>query len=254
MARSSKFGRQDALEWLSISLHVPDHPKMRILLAEDDPALADILTRTCKQDGYNVDSVGDGVSADLALTTETYDALILDLGLPRMDGLEVLKRLRKRGSHLPVLILTARDAIEDRVAGLDAGADDYLPKPFDITELRARLRALVRRHHGGSASVTLELGNLFLDTSSLQVFLNGAEFELPTRERELLASLLHRAGKVVSKQTLTSAISSWDSTVGSNAVEVYIHRLRKKLEPAGIAIRTIRGLGYLIEAADEHQA
>jgi two-component system OmpR family response regulator len=227
---------------------------MRILLTEDDPALADILTRACKREGYNVDAVGDGVAADLALTTDTYDALILDLGLPRMDGLEVLKRLRKRGSHLPVLILTARDAIEDRVAGLDSGADDYLSKPVDVTELQARLRALVRRHHGGSASVSLELGNLFYDTSTQQVFLNGLEFELSTREREVLSSLLHRAGKVVSKQTLTSAISSWDTPVGSNAVEVYIHRLRKKLELAGIVIRTIRGLGYLIEASDEHQA
>jgi two-component system OmpR family response regulator len=253
-ARSSDIGNQDALKWLSISLHIPDHLKMRILLTEDDPALADILTRACERDGYSVDCVGDGVSADLALTTETYDALILDLGLPRMDGLEVLKRLRKRGSHLPVLILTARDAIEDRVAGLDTGADDYLPKPFDVTELRARLRALLRRHHGGSASARLELGNLSLDTSTQQVFLNGLEFELPTREREVLSSLLHRAGKVVAKKTLTSAISSWDAPVGSNAVEVYIHRLRKRLEPAGIAIRTIRGLGYLIDAADEHQA
>jgi two-component system OmpR family response regulator len=227
---------------------------MRILLTEDDPALADILTRACKQDGYNVDHVADGVSADLALTTETYDALILDLGLPRMDGLEVLKRLRKRGSHLPVLILTARDAIEDRVAGLDSGADDYLPKPFDVAELQARLRALVRRHHGGAASASLTLGNLFFDLSTQQVLLNGLEFELSTREREMLSSLLHRSGKVVSKHMLTAAISSWDATVGSNAVEVYIHRLRKKLEPAGISIRTLRGLGYLIEVTDEAQA
>ena len=227
---------------------------MRILLTEDDPALADILTRACKQNGYHVDAVGDGVLADLALTTETYDALILDLGLPRMDGLEVLRRLRKRGSHLPVLILTARDAIEDRVAGLDSGADDYLSKPFDVTELQARLRALVRRHHGGSASVNFELGNLFFDTSTQQVFLKGVEFELSAREREILSSLLHRVGKAVSKQMLTSAISSWHTTVGSNAVEVYVHRLRKKLEPAGISIRTLRGLGYLIEVANEPQA
>jgi two-component system OmpR family response regulator len=227
---------------------------MRILLIEDDPALADILTRACKRDGYFVDSVSDGVAADLALTAETYDVLILDLGLPRMDGLEVLKRLRKRGSHVHVLILTARDAIEDRVAGLDSGADDYLPKPFDIVELQARLRALVRRHHGGSASASLQVGTLSYDTSTQQAFLNGMELELPTREREVLSSLLHRAGRVVSKQTLTSAISSWDSALGTNAVEVYIHRLRKKLEPAGIVIRTIRGLGYLIEVADEHPA
>jgi two-component system OmpR family response regulator len=224
---------------------------MRILLTEDDPALADVLARACKQDGYSVDVVNDGVLADLALSTENYDALILDLGLPRMDGLEVLKRLRKRGSHLPVLILTARDAITDRVAGLDSGADDYLPKPFDLTELQARLRALVRRHHGGSASTSLSLGKLSLDTVTQQIFLNDTALELTTREREVLSSLLHRAGKVVSKAALTSSISSWDSTVGSNAVEVYIHRLRKKLESGGIAIRTVRGLGYLIEVVDE---
>lgn len=224
---------------------------MRILLTEDDPALADILKRTCKQEGYSVDCVSDGVSADLALTMETYDALILDLGLPRMDGLDVLRNLRKRGSHLPVLILTARDAIADRVAGLDCGADDYLPKPFDISELQARLRALVRRHHGGSASARVELGKLSFDTATRQVYLSGEEMEFSMREREVLSSLLHRAGKVISKQALTSAISSWDATLGSNAVEVYIHRLRKKLEPFGICIRTVRGLGYLIELADE---
>ncbi len=227
---------------------------MRILLTEDDPALADVLARACKQNGYSVDVVNDGVSADLALTTETYAALILDLGLPRMDGLEVLKRLRKRGSHLPVLILTARDAIADRVAGLDCGADDYLPKPFDLTELLARLRALVRRHHGGSASASLSLGKLSLDTATQQVSINGIELELSTREREVLTCLLHRTGKVVSKQALTASISSWDATVGSNAVEVYVHRLRKKIEPEGIAIRTVRGLGYLIEVADEPRA
>jgi two-component system OmpR family response regulator len=227
---------------------------MRILLTEDDPALADVLARACRKDGYNVDVVNDGVLADLALAAETYDALILDLGLPRMDGLDVLKRLRKRGSHLPVLILTARDAIADRVAGLDSGADDYLPKPFDLSEFQARLRALVRRHHGGSASARLELGTLSFDTATQQVFLHGAALELSTREREVLSYLLHRVGKVVSKPALTSSISSWDATLGSNAVEVYIHRLRKKLESEGIAIRTVRGLGYLIEVADEPRA
>lgn len=226
---------------------------MRILLTEDDPALADILTRACIQAGCSVQWVNDGISADLALTTETYDALILDLGLPRMDGLEVLKRLRKRGNRLPVLILTARDAIEDRVAGLDSGADDYLPKPFNIVELQARLRALVRRHLVGSASMNLVLGKLSFDPSTQQAVLDGAEIELSPRERAVLLSLLYRAGKVVSKQNLTSAISSPDARVGSNAVEVYVHRLRKKLEPAGIIIRTVRGLGYLIEASDEHQ-
>jgi DNA-binding response OmpR family regulator len=223
---------------------------MRILLTEDDTALADLLTRACKQEGYSVDWVSDGVAADLALTTESYDALLLDLGLPRMDGLEVLRRLRKRGSRLPVMILTARDAIADRVAGLDSGADDYLPKPFAVAELQARLRALVRRHQGGAGSALLELGKLSFDTSTKQVFLHGREVEFSSREREVLSSLLHKAGKVVSKQALTSAISSWDATIGSNAVEVYVHRLRKKLEPEGISIRTVRGLGYLIEATD----
>lgn len=227
---------------------------MRILLAEDDPALADLLTRACKQEGYSVDWVNDGVAADLALTAENYNALLLDLGLPRMDGLEVLKRLRKRGSHLPVMILTARDAIADRVTGLDSGADDYLPKPFAVDELQARLRALVRRHLGGGASAVLELGTLSFDTTTRQVFLGGQEVDLSSREREVLSSLLHKTGKVVSKQVLTAGMSSWDMAVGSNAIEVYIHRLRKKLEPGGISIRTVRGLGYIIEPSDEHRA
>lgn len=227
---------------------------MRILLTEDDPALADLLLRACRQEGYSVDWVSDGVAADLALASETYDALVLDLGLPRMDGLEVLRRLRRRGSHLPVMILTAREAIADRVAGLDSGADDYMPKPFAVVELQARLRALVRRHHGGAASACLELGRLRYDTATRQVFLDGREVEFSSREREVLSSLLHKTGKVVSKQALTSAISSWETAVGSNAVEVYIHRLRKKLEAADISIRTVRGLGYLIEPSDDHPA
>jgi len=227
---------------------------MRILLTEDDPALADLLLRAGRQEGYSVDWVGDGVAADMALVSETYDALVLDLGLPRMDGLEVLKRLRKRGSHLPVMILTAREAIADRVTGLDSGADDYLPKPFAVAELQARLRALVRRHHGGAAAARMELGKLRFDTATRQVFLGDEEIELSSREREVLSSLLHKAGKVISKHALISAISSWDATVGSNAIEVYVHRLRKKLEPAGITIRTVRGLGYLIESVDRRHA
>jgi DNA-binding response OmpR family regulator len=224
---------------------------MRILLTEDDPALADLLTRACKQEGYSVDWVSDGVAADLALTTETYDAMLLDLGLPRMDGLEVLKRLRKRGNRIPVIILTAREAIADRVAGLDSGADDYLAKPFAVAELQARLRVHLRRHQNAAATSLLELGRLGFDTSTQQVFLDGKEMDLSGRERALLSSLMHKAGKVVSKQALASALSNWDATLGSNAIEVYIHRLRKKLEPKGITIRTVRGLGYLIEASDE---
>lgn len=227
---------------------------MRILLTEDDPALADLLVRACTQAGYSVDWVSDGVAADLALTLEAYDALVLDLGLPRMDGLEVLKRLRERGSRLPVMILTAREAIADRVAGLDSGADDYLAKPFAVAELQARLRALVRRHQGGAASPSLTLGPLRYDTVTRQVFLDSREVELSSREREILSGLLHKAGKVLSKQALADSISSWDASVGPNAVEVYVHRLRKKLEPAGIVIRTVRGLGYLIESSDEQRS
>ncbi len=227
---------------------------MRILLTEDDPALADLLMRACRREGYSVDWASDGVTADLALAGETYDALLLDLGLPRMDGLEVLKRLRKRGSTLPVMILTAREAIADRVTGLDSGADDYLPKPFAIAELQARLRALVRRHQRAGTSAVLELGRLSFDTASKEVFLNGNAVELCSREREVLSSLLHKAGKVVSKRALTQAISSWDTPVGTNAVEVYIYRLRKKLEGGDVSIRTVRGLGYMIEPTDERTA
>ena len=169
-----------------------------------------------------------------------------------MDGLEVLKRLRKRGSHLPVMILTARDAIADRVAGLDSGADDYMPKPFAVLEFQARLRALVRRHHGGAASACLELGKLRYDTVTRAGFSGWhGKSSFPAASGRSCPACCTSAGKVISKQALTSAISSWDATMGSNAVEVYIHRLRKKLEPAGISIRTVRGLGYLIESSDD---
>ena len=152
------------------------------------------------------------------------------------------------------MILTAREAIADRVTGLDSGADDYLPKPFAVAELQARLRALVRRHQGAGTSAVLELGRLSFDTASQQVFLDGKEVELSSREREVLSSLMHKAGKVVSKRALTQAISSWDTPVGSNAVEVYIYRLRKKLEGGDVSIRTVRGLGYMIEPTDERTA
>src|SRR3569832_498196 len=241
---------QNAPDCLSNSLHDSRHASMRILLTEDDPALADLLLRACRQEGYSVDWVSDGVAADLALGSETYDALVLDLGLPRMDGLDVLKRLRKRGSHLPVMILTAREAIADRVAGLDSGADDFLSKPFALAELQARLRALVRRHHGGATSASLELGRLRYDTKNQQKKQNNKKNKQTSHKQEDQTRQQHKAGKGISKQALTAAISSWDATVGSNAIEVYIHRLRKKLEPAGITIRTVRGLGYLIESSD----
>lgn len=223
---------------------------MRILLVEDDPALVDVLTRMCKRAGYNIDAVNDGVAADLALTAENYDAMLLDLGLPRMDGLEVLQKLRRRGDMLPVMILTARDAIADRVQGLDSGADDYLAKPFDIEELQARLRAMLRRQQGNKQAETLVLGKLSFNTNNWQTYMGEQEIELSRREREILACLVFKANKVVSKRMLISSLSSWDASLGVNAIEVYIHRLRKKLECGGVSIRTIRGLGYLIEPTE----
>jgi two-component system OmpR family response regulator len=202
--------------------------RMRILIAEDDPVLADGLTRSLHQADYAVDCVATGDQADHVLIAQGYDLVILDLGLPRLDGFEVLRRLRHRGSKVPVLVLTARDALDDRVRGLDLGADDYLTKPFDLPELEARVRALIRRGQSGGGSV-LSHGALRLDTAGRRATLNGTPLDLSARELGVLEVLMHRSGRVV------------------NAIEVYVHRLRRKLEPAGVVIRTIRGLGYLLE-------
>jgi two-component system OmpR family response regulator len=199
---------------------------MRILVAEDDAILADGLTRTLRQSGYAVDWVKTGIEADSALDANNFDLLILDIGLPKKSGLEVLRRLRARDSHMPVLILTALDGVNDRVRGLDAGADDYMPKPFELAELEARVRALTRR---GSAQ------------------LNGAAIELSAREVSLLEIFLQRAGRLVSKDQLVGHLCEWGEEVSGNAIEVYVHRLRKKLEPGGVRIVTVRGLGYSLE-------
>jgi two-component system OmpR family response regulator len=219
---------------------------MRILIAEDDPVLADGLTRSLRQADFAVDCVHDGDEADHVLTAQNYDLVILDLGLPKRDGFDVLKRLRRRGSSVPVLVLTARDALADRVKGLDLGADDYLTKPFDLPELEARVRALIRRGQGGG-SATLTHGPLTLDTSGRRATLHGAPLELSARELGVLEVLMLRSGRVVNKEQLAEQLYGWDEEVGANAIEVYVHRLRKKVEPAGVTIRTIRGLGYLLE-------
>ncbi len=219
---------------------------MRILIVEDDPVLADGLTRSLRESDYAVDCVNDGGEADHVLAAQPYDMVILDLGLPELGGFEVLRRLRHRGSRVPVLVLTARDTLDERVRGLDLGADDYLTKPFDLPELEARLRALIRRGQSGGGSV-LSHGTLKLDTAGRRATLDGEPLDLSARELGVLEVLMLRSGRVVSKEQLAEQLYGWDEEVGANAIEVYVHRLRRKLEPAGVTIRTIRGLGYLLE-------
>ena len=219
---------------------------MRILIVEDDSVLADGLTRSLRQNSYAVDWANNGDEADHILTLHEYDLIILDLGLPKMNGFEVLRRLRGRGSRVPVLILTARDAMEDRVTGLDLGADDYLAKPFDLPELEARVRALIRRGQGGSSAIIMH-GQLQFDSAGRCVTVKEQPIELSARELGVLEALLLKANKVVSKEQLVEHLYDWNEESGINAIEVYVHRLRKKLDPHGISIRTIRGLGYLLE-------
>jgi two-component system OmpR family response regulator len=219
---------------------------MRILVAEDDAILADGVALSLRQSGYAVDWVKNGFEADSALEADDFDLLILDLGLPRKSGLDVLKRLRQRDSRVPVLILTARDGVDDRVRGLDAGADDYLAKPFDLAELEARVRALMRRGLAGGSTVVRH-GALSYDQVGRVAQLNGLPLELSARELGLLEIFLQRAGRMISKEQLVSHLCEWGDEVSPNAIEVYVHRLRKKLEPGAIRIVTVRGLGYSLE-------
>jgi two-component system OmpR family response regulator len=221
---------------------------MRILVAEDDAVLAEAVQRSLRQSGHAVDWVKNGAEAEGALQVENFDLLILDLGLPKKSGLDVLKRLRARDSHLPVLILTASDGVSDRVRGLDAGADDYLAKPFDVAELEARVRALTRRGMAGSPTL-LQHGALAYDQVGRVARLRGEPLELSARELNLLEILLQRTGRLVSKEQLVSHLCEWGEEVSPNAIEVYVHRLRKKLEPGGVRIVTVRGVGYSLEKA-----
>jgi two-component system OmpR family response regulator len=218
---------------------------MRILIAEDDPIIADGLSRSLRQGGYAVDWAANGLEADTALVTASYDLLILDLGLPKMPGLEVLKRLRGRNSQLPVLILTALDGTGDRVRGLDLGADDYMVKPFELAELEARVRALTRRSAG--TVPTMQCGALTYDQVGRVAHIHGQALDLSAREIGLLEILLMRTGRLVSKDQLVEHLCGWGEEVSHNAIEVYVHRLRKKLESGGVKIATVRGLGYCLE-------
>ena len=214
---------------------------MRILLAEDDPMLGDGLRAGLRQLGFQVDWVRDGLAAEHELATGDYAAAVLDLGLPLKDGLEVLQAARARKISTPVLVLTARDAVPDRIRGLDLGADDYVVKPVDLHELGARLRSLVRRAHG-QIQDKLQCGDLQLDPAGRQVSLNGLPVLLSTREFDLLHALMLNAGRVMSREQLEQQLYSWGYEVESNTIEVHIHHLRRKLNNE--LIQTVRGVGY----------
>jgi len=216
---------------------------MRLLLVEDDSLLGDGIQAGLGQAGFSVDWVRDGAQADAALQTETYAAVVLDLGLPKLSGLELLHRLRARGNAVPVLILTARDTVEDRVKGLDSGADDYVVKPFDLHELAARLRALTRRGQG-EAAATLHVNDVVLNPAEHRVLFRGQPVELSAREFSLLHELMLNAGRVLSREQLEQRLYAWGEEPGSNAIEVHMHHLRRKLAPE--LVHTIRGVGYLM--------
>jgi DNA-binding response OmpR family regulator len=217
---------------------------MRIVLAEDDRQLGEGLCLGLKELGHTVDWVVDGSEAEHALSSENIDALILDLGLPKKDGLDILRKLRADGDDLPVLVLTARDTIEDRIQGLDMGADDYVVKPFDLLEVDARLRAISRRREGRSAPV-ITFADITLDPASRSLLKNGKEIPLGASEFAILESLITHQGRIMSRQALEESLYGWDEGVESNAIEVYIHHLRKKLGKD--LIKTVRGVGYVIQ-------
>jgi two-component system OmpR family response regulator len=223
---------------------------MRLLIVEDDAPLASGLQRILEAEGHAVDVTARGEEAVVAASNEKFDLVILDIGLPQMDGFEVLRRLRTsvsdKSGPTPVLVLTARDAVEDRVRGLDLGADDYMVKPFAMPELTARVRALLRRSqaHGGPRIAN---GPLTLDTVARRAFLRNEPLELAAREWAVLEVLLAKVEKIVSKEAIIQAVAGWGDDLSPNAIEVYVSRLRSKLEPAGIKIRTVRGFGYMLE-------
>jgi two-component system response regulator QseB len=216
---------------------------MRLLLVEDDSMIGESVRKGLQQDGFAVDWVQDGRAAEIALETIPYDTLLLDLGLPRKAGLDVLAALRRRGNPIPVLILTARDAVADRVKGLDAGADDYLVKPFDLEELAARIRALLRRK-SGRADPVIQIGSLLLNPATHEASLDGKPVALSAREFGLILALAERPGVVLSRAQIEEKLYGWDHEIESNAVEVYVHSLRRKL--GADLIRNVRGVGYMV--------
>lgn len=219
---------------------------MRILVVEDNVTLANGLAAVLRGSGYAVDIVGDGSSAVAVLATERFDVVVLDLNLPEMDGLDVLRTMRARQNDASVLILTARSAFEDRVKGLNLGADDYMIKPFDIGELEARVRVLLRRQAGLKAA-TVTFGDVSFDQNSRSFSADGVSLDLPAREISLLETLFLRAGKVVTKQSIIESLAGFDDDLSANAIEQYVSRLRKRLAPHGLTVRTARGIGYYLE-------
>ena len=219
---------------------------MRILITEDDTSLAEALQFSLNQSGYAVDWVPNGAAADEALKGDVFGLLILDLGLPKLDGFEVLRRLRRRNSSMPVLILSGREKPEEKVLGLDLGADDYLVKPFSLTELQARVRALLRRGQGGVTPV-ISYAGLSFDTVDRAASVDGKMLPLSTHETGVLEILLHRFGRAVSKEQLVEQLYSYDKGASHNAIEVYVHRVRKKIAGAGVTVRTLYGRGYMLD-------
>lgn len=223
---------------------------MKILLAEDDSFLADGLNQALSSSGYEVTIAADGNVADTQLTNGDFDVVVLDLGLPGIDGLEVLKRLRAREQSMPVLILTARGSLNDKVLGLDAGANDYLTKPFQLPEFEARVRALARHRQWGNKT-EIVIGNLTFDVVGRVARVNGTTLDLSARELCLLEYLLQRLGRLISKGTMAEHLSSHGIEVSYNAIDIAMHRLRKKLEQSDVIVKTVRGLGYLIEKSEQ---
>lgn len=222
---------------------------MRILLAEDDLFIADALCASLRHSGYTVDHAADGQLADHALHEHDHDLLVLDLGLPKLDGSEVLRRLRSRGTALPVLVITARDGLNERVRVLDLGADDYLVKPFAMSEFDARMRALLRRANTRGLP-ELQLGHLRVDLPAHRAWVASVPLDLTAREFGVLETLVLRADQVTSREQLMEAVCAWDQELTDNGLNIAIHRLRSKLQGSGISVRTIRGLGYLLEESD----
>jgi two-component system OmpR family response regulator/two-component system response regulator QseB len=219
---------------------------MRVLVVEDDPLLGDGIQAGLAQAGFAADWVRDGVAAELALGAASHDAVVLDLGLPRLAGLELLRRMRQAGNKTPVVVVTARDAVEDRIKGLDGGADDYVIKPFDLQELAARLRALIRRA-AGEPSPVLRVGEVALDPAARRATFRGEPVELQARELALLHALMLAAGRVLTREQLAERLYAWGEEVESNAIDVHVHHLRRRLAPG--LIRTVRGVGYLMPRA-----